>query len=98
MNPSSVDQDEIAVRDAPPDEAATLRAKIEALERELVEQAAQANAAVAQAQERTYWLDRWNLDLNALMERRGAAELRGVVRVARGWLRSARRAQKRLGR
>ncbi len=75
-----------------------LRAKIEALERELVEQAAQANAAVAQAQERTYWLDRWNLDLNALMERRGAAELRGVVRVARGWLRSARRAQKRLGR
>ena len=75
-----------------------LRGKIEALERELVEQAAQANAAVAQAQERTYWLDRWNLDLNALMERRGAAELRGVVRVARGALRSARRAQRRLGR
>ncbi len=75
-----------------------LRGKIEALERELVEQAAQANAAVAQAQERTYWLDRWNLDLNALMERRGAVELRGVVRVARGALRSARRAQRRLGR
>lgn len=75
-----------------------LRGKIEALERELVEQAAQANAAVAEAQERTYWLDRWNLDLNALMERRGAAELRGVVRVARGALRSARRAQRRLGR
>ncbi len=75
-----------------------LRGKIDALERELVEQAAQANAAVAQAQERTYWLDRWNLDLNALMERRGAAELRGVVRVARGALRSARRAQRRLGR
>lgn len=75
-----------------------LHAKIEALERELVEQAAQANAAVAEAQERTYWLDRWNLDLNALMERRGAAELRGVVRVARGALRSARRAQRRLGR
>ena len=72
-----------------------LRAKIEALERELVEQATQANAAVAEAQERTYWLDRWNLDLNALMERRGAAELRGVVRVARGALRSA---QRRLGR
>ncbi len=75
-----------------------LRGKIDALERELVEQAAQANAAVAEAQERTYWLDRWNLDLNALMERRGAAELRGVVRVARGALRSARRAQRRLGR
>ena len=29
-----------------------------------------------QAQERTYWLDRWHLDLNALMRRPGAAELR----------------------
>jgi len=95
MNPSSVDHEAIAVRDAPPHEVAMLRGKIEALERELVEQAAQANAAVAEAQERTYWLDRWNLDLNALMERRGAAELRGVVRVARGALRSA---QRRLGR
>ncbi len=75
-----------------------LRGKIEALERELVEQAAQANAAVAEAQERTYWLDRWHLDLNALMARRGAAELRGFVRVGRGVLRSARRVQRRLGR
>ena len=29
--------------------------------------AARANAAVAAAQERVYWLDRWHLDLNALM-------------------------------
>ncbi len=96
MPPSPVDHDEVAPRDAPPDEVAMLRAKIDALERELVEQAACANAAVAEAQERTYWLDRWNLDLNALMERRGAAELRGVVRLVRGMLRSARRAQLRL--
>jgi hypothetical protein len=98
MSPSPVDHDEVAPHDAAADEAAMLRAKIDALERELVDQAARANAAVAEAQERTYWLDRWNLDLNALMTRRGAAELRGVVRVARGVVRSARRVQKRLGR
>jgi len=98
MPPSPVDHDEVAARDAAPDEVAMLHTKIDALERELVEQAARANAAVAEAQERTYWLDRWHLDLNALMARRGAAELRGVVRVGRGVLRSARRVQRRLGR
>ena len=79
-------------------EVARLRAQVAALERELVDQAAKANEAVALAQERTYWLDRWNLDLNALMQRRGAAELRGLVRVARSGVRSAKRARKRLAR
>ena len=51
-----------------------LRARVAELERERAEQAARANAAVAAAQERAYWLDRWHLDLNALMAtRRGAA-------------------------
>jgi hypothetical protein len=79
-------------------EVERLQAQVAALERELVNQAAKANAAVARAQERTYWLDRWNLDLNALMERRGAAELRGLVRVARSGARAAKRARKRLRR
>ena len=79
-------------------EVARLRAQIAALERELADQAAKANDAVAAAQQRTYWLDRWNLDLNALMERRGAAEFRGLVRVARSGVRSAKRARKRLAR
>ncbi len=47
-----------------------------------------ANAAVAAAQERAYWLDRWHLDLNALMARRGAAEFRAAVRLARGAIRA----------
>ena len=79
-------------------EVERLRAQVASLERELAQQAAKANDAIASAQERTYWLDRWNLDLNALMERRGAAELRGLVRVARSGVRSAKRARKRLAR
>lgn len=47
-----------------------LRARVAELERELVEQAERASRIVAEAQQRTYWLDRWHLDLNALMRRR----------------------------
>jgi hypothetical protein len=60
-----------------------LRAQIAALESELVEVQTQANAAVARWQERAYWLDRWHLDLNALMRRPGASELRAALRVIR---------------
>ena len=93
----------VAVSSRPAEQASQseverLRAQVAALEHELAEQAAKANEAVALAQERTYWLDRWNLDLNALMARRGAAEVRGLVRVARSGVRSAKRARKRLGR
>ena len=44
---------------------------------------ASANAAVAEWQERAYWLDRWHLDLNALMRRPGASELRAALRAVR---------------
>jgi hypothetical protein len=65
------------------DKVERLHARVDELERELVEQAARTNEIVAAAQARTYWLDRWHLDLNALMERPGAAELRAVVRFVR---------------
>jgi hypothetical protein len=38
---------------------------------------------LAAAQDRSYWLERWQLDLNALMRRRGASELRAAVRALR---------------
>jgi hypothetical protein len=79
-------------------EVLRLRAQVVALENELVDSTARANDAIARAQERTYWLDRWNLDLNTLMERRGAAELRGLMRVARSGVRATKRARKRLTR
>lgn len=73
-----------------------LRARVAALEQELVEQVAKANAAAAAAQERLYWLDRWHLDLNGLMARRGAAEARALVRLLRRPVRAVRRARRRL--
>ncbi len=73
-----------------------LRARVGELERERAEQVARANAAVAALQERVYWLDRWHLDLNALMARPGAAELRAGVRVLRGVIRRVRLLKRRV--
>lgn len=71
-------------------ENAELRDRAERLEAELSAQAAAANRAIAAAQERAYWLDRWHLDLNALMRRPGAAQLRALVRAFRAVVRFAR--------
>jgi predicted nucleic acid-binding Zn-ribbon protein len=73
-----------------------LSARVRELEAELVEVQARTNAAVAQWQERAYWLDRWHLDLNALMRRRGAAEFRALVRALRAVVWGAKRARRRL--
>ena len=69
-----------------------MRARLDALERERADEIARAHQAVAAAQDRSYWLDRWHLDLNALMRKRGASELRGAVRALRACFRLARRA------
>jgi hypothetical protein len=61
-----------------------LHARVAALEAELVEVQSRTNAAIAKWQEQAYWLDRWHLDLNALMRRPGAVELLGAVRAVRG--------------
>ena len=73
-----------------------LRARVAALEAELVEQAARTERIVAQAQERTYWLDRWHLDLNALMQRPGAPEFRALVRGARWVVRGMKKVKRTL--
>jgi hypothetical protein len=72
-------------------ENARLRQRVAQLESELVEQVAHANDAIAAAQDRAYWLDRWHVDLNALMRRRGASELRAVLRAIRAVVRRAKR-------
>jgi hypothetical protein len=71
------------------DELEALRQRVADLERELSERTERANAVIAAAQDRSYWLDRWGIDLNALMRRRGAAELRAGVRAVRALYRSA---------
>ena len=60
-----------------------LRARVAALESELVEVQARANAAVAVWQERAYWLDRLHIDLNSLMRRPGANQLRITLKAVR---------------
>lgn len=67
-----------------------LRARVAQLEQELVDQAARTNRVVAEAQEQLYWLERWHLDLNALMRKPGAAQFRAVVRAARAIVRQLR--------
>jgi hypothetical protein len=73
-----------------------LRARVAALEQELLEQAERTARIVAETQERTYWLDRWHLDVNALMARRGAREVRALIRMLRGVMRAAKRAKRAL--
>jgi hypothetical protein len=73
-----------------------LRARVAALEAELLEIQARANAAVAAAQEKAYWLERWHVDLNALMQKPGAAEFRALLRFARSIARRFRRLKRRL--
>jgi hypothetical protein len=68
-----------------------LRQRIAALEAELVEVQARTNAAIGDWQERAYWLDRTHLDLNRLMERPGANEVRLALRAVRAvWWRLKR--------
>jgi hypothetical protein len=75
-----------------------LRARVAELEDELVEQAARTERVVAKAQERTYWLDRWHLDLNALMRKPGAAQFRALVRGVRFFVRGLKKVKRTLAR
>jgi hypothetical protein len=79
-------------------EVELLRSRIASLESELVEVQARANAAVAEWQDRAYWLDRWHVDLNALMRRPGASQLRALLRAVRSVVWAFRRIKRRLTR
>lgn len=79
-------------------EVQVLRSRVAELERQLAEQAARCNALIAEAQERTYWLDRWHIDLNALMRRRGADQVRALLRALRVPVRLVRKTLKLLQR
>lgn len=67
---------------------------LDAIERNHVNQLTRAHRALADAQDRSYWLDRWGVDLNALMRRPGASELRATVRAVRGAKRLAIKARR----
>jgi hypothetical protein len=73
-----------------------LRALVDQLEGQLAEVEMWANRAIVEAQEKTYWLDRWHLDLNALMRRPAAYRIRAAGRVTRSVYRAASRLSRRL--
>ena len=75
-----------------------LRARIAALESELVEVQSRANAAVAAWEERAYWLDRLHIDLNSLMRKRGANQLRVTLKGVRAAVWALQRVWRRLRR
>jgi hypothetical protein len=73
-----------------------LRARVAALESELVEVQARANAAVAEWQDRAYWLDRLHIDLNSVMRRPGANQLRITLKAVRALWWALKRIKRRL--
>jgi hypothetical protein len=77
-------------------EVERLRGRVEALELELVEVQSRTNAVVAKWQDQAYWLERWHLDLNALMRKPGAAEFRALVRAARAVVWASKKLKRRL--
>lgn len=79
-------------------EVAMLRARIDELELELASLARTTNAAIAEAQEKLYWLERWHIDLDKVMARPGAQQALEAVRWLRGQVRAIRRLKRRLAR
>ena len=75
-----------------------LRARVTSLEAELVETQARTNVVVGEWQERAYWLDRLHIDLNSLMERPGANELRLTLRAVRAGYWRLKQLKRRLSR
>jgi cell division septum initiation protein DivIVA len=75
----------LAVSGAAVDEQAeveALRARVAELERELADRTERANAVVAAAQDRLYWLDRWRIDPNRVLGSRAAQRAFAIARQA----------------
>lgn len=71
-------------------EVELLRARVAALEAELAEQSRATNALVARSQEKLYWLERWNVDLDRVMARPGAIRVLDALKVVRSGIRKVR--------
>lgn len=73
-----------------------LRALLERREREHVEQLRKIHAALGEAQERLYWLDRLHINLNAVMERPAGERALAAARAVRDATRPVRSLVRRL--
>jgi hypothetical protein len=79
-------------------EVDALRVRVAELERELAERTERANAVVAAAQDRLYWLERWGIDPNRVMATRAGQTVFLFARQARRVQRIAIRTRRRLAR
>ncbi|MBA2348724.1 MAG: hypothetical protein H0V81_10565 [Solirubrobacterales bacterium] len=77
-------------------QVAELSVRVAELERELSEQSRRTAVIVAEAQEKLYWLERWQVDLDAVMRKPGAIPALEALKRARGFVRAARRLKRRL--
>jgi len=77
-------------------EIAALQARVAELEAELHAQAARTAAIVAEAQEKLYWLERWQVDLDAVMRKPGAIPTLETLKRVRSWTRQLRKLKRRL--
>jgi hypothetical protein len=88
--------DTVPLTDAERGELEFLRTRVAELEAEHAELQRRTAAAIAAAQHRAYWLDRWHLDLNAMMARPAATRARAMARAVRSPVRAVREAKRRL--
>lgn len=77
-------------------EVASLRARVATLEGELAEQAQRTARVVAESQEKLYWLERWQIDLDALMRKPGAIPALETLKRVRALSRGAKKFKRRL--
>lgn len=77
-------------------EVAALQARVAALEAELAEQAQRTARVVAEAQEKLYWLERWQIDLDAVMAKPGAVPALEALKRVRSLARQLKRLKRRV--
>ena len=80
----------------PDAEVVGLYARIAELEAELAEQSRRTASVVAEAQEKLYWLERWQVDLDAVMRKPGAVPTLETLKRVRSWTRQLRKLKRRL--
>ncbi len=74
-----------------------LRARVADLEAQLAEKDRATSALVAQSQEKLYWLERWNVDLEKVMGRRSAQVALESLKKVRSVVWAAKRARRSWG-
>lgn len=72
------------------EEITALRARVAELEDELTRRDAATNALVARSQEKLYWLERWQVDLDRVMQKPGAVPALEALRSLRNAVRALR--------